>query len=212
MGNVSETWQNNESRSWAQNMTANGTLGAQSQVAVPLKQVPGPVELAMQGGTLARNGTLHAAAATPPAWCIVAPWHPLCWQPAPQPGRGSIMTLYHQTGSEAGESILRTGFRAGRVGLCGGGIYFAETALATYTKAVGPDSQRGFIIEARVDLGRIARMSRLCTSPSFPILDGTPVADHLREHNADSLAFNPGDGMEHIIADSSRVLSMRRYP
>jgi len=124
-----------------------------------------------------------------------------------------VRTLYHQTSPGAGAQILRSGFRPGRVGYCGGGIYFAETPQATDGKARGPDSHKGFIIEAVVDLGRVRHMPYTCTSSRLDIrhMDRSPVGGRLRQWGCDSLAFNPGDGMEHVIADPGRVLSTRRY-
>mmetsp|Transcript_11330 Transcript_11330/g.30917 ORF Transcript_11330/g.30917 Transcript_11330/m.30917 type:complete len:235 (-) Transcript_11330:12-716(-) len=123
---------------------------------------------------------------------------------------GQILTLYHMTSPARGRSILRSTFRPGRAGYCGGGIYFARTPRATYTKT----ATQGFIIEARVDIGRVKHLAeKHCTSgPRAPkILDNRRVADHLRHWHADSIIFNPGDGDEVVIADSHRVISMRHW-
>eukprot|EP00913_Durusdinium_trenchii_P017637 g16576.t1 len=77
---------------------------------------------------------------------------------------GNIRYLYHQTSTSAGPKILNGGFRRGHIGWCGGGIYFALSAWSTYHKAVGLDSAHGFIIEAKVDLGRTKYMPAYCTS------------------------------------------------
>ena len=49
-----------------------------------------------------------------------------------------VLTLYHQTSPDACHSIIRTGFRPGHDGWCGGGIYFALSPQATKTKSHHP--------------------------------------------------------------------------
>jgi len=117
--------------------------------------------------------------------------------------RGRVVTVYHQTSKEIGELILKTSFKPGNSGWCGGGIYFAMTPEATYTKAIGADSHQGFIIEVRVDLGRTKRLSKTC--------DGSMTGAKLQSEGYDSLTFNPGDGDEVVIYSADRVLSMRQY-
>lgn len=151
-----------------------------------------------------------------PYTCYYMPWLPMCKTSASSSGTGSgtVLTLYHATSPEAGASILRSGFRAGHVGYCGGGIYFATSPLATLGKAVGPDSHQGFMIEARVNLGRVKYISKpSCTSPRLGVrdLDSTPLSRYLHDWHSDSVTFNPGDGVEYAIADPSRVLSTKQY-
>lgn len=123
---------------------------------------------------------------------------------APTPAlRGHIMTLYHQTSKEIGELILKSSFKSGSSGWCGGGIYFAKTPEATFTKAIGANSHQGFIIEARVDLGRMKQLTRTC--------DGSMTGAKLQSEGYDSLTFNPGDGDEFVIYSADRVLSTRHY-
>ena len=134
--------------------------------------------------------------------------------------RGRVLTLYHQTSVSAGYAILRSGFRRGHIGFCGGGIYFATSKGATYGKAVGVDSHHGFIIQAQVDVGRVHTKGRYCTSSprcmSLPLqqcvrcLDHGFHGGHWSGEGYDSVSFNPGDGTEYMIWDKSRVLSMRR--
>ncbi|CAK9071040.1 unnamed protein product [Durusdinium trenchii] len=71
------------------------------------------------------------------------------WTPAPDQSGGSsggncdniqgsqdqVMTVYHQTGCDIGPLILKEGFHLGKVGWCGGGVYFAMSPKATVTKA-----------------------------------------------------------------------------
>lgn len=121
----------------------------------------------------------------------------------------SIKTLYHQTSSSRGHSILATGFRPGHVGYCGGAIYFAETKKATNGKAIGPDSHKGFMIEVEVDVGRVLHASKWCDRtkppPSHPVWDGPK----LKKAGYDSITFNPGDGAEWVIYNNSSVISMK---
>lgn len=126
---------------------------------------------------------------------------------------GRVVNLYHQTNAEAGHSILAHGFRPGHEGYCGGGIYFADNPISTYTKAVGADSHQGFFIEARVDLGRERHIEKpSCFSPkvSKEHLSRRSTASYLHEYNADSFNFNPWDGTEYVIADPRRVLAVRQ--
>eukprot|EP00444_Apocalathium_aciculiferum_P027455 CAMPEP_0183442652 /NCGR_PEP_ID=MMETSP0370-20130417/88956_1 /TAXON_ID=268820 /ORGANISM="Peridinium aciculiferum, Strain PAER-2" /LENGTH=243 /DNA_ID=CAMNT_0025632351 /DNA_START=74 /DNA_END=805 /DNA_ORIENTATION=+ len=121
------------------------------------------------------------------------------------PAKPNVLTLYHQTSAELGPLILKTGFRLGKHGWCGGGIYFAVTPEATFTKAIGQDSHTGYIIEATVDVGKVKIASAAC--------------DHLWEMNAtrltalgfDSISFDPADGDEYVVYTASRVLTTRHY-
>lgn len=129
-----------------------------------------------------------------------------CGSHVPSPsysGPHNIMKLYHQTGHGVGRLILGSGFRRGRSGWCGGAIYFATSRKATYTKAIGPDSHKGFMIEATVDVGRVKHRGRHC---------GGMSAGKLARWGYDSITFNPGDGPEYVIYSPSRVLSMRQVP
>jgi len=128
--------------------------------------------------------------------------------------RGKIVTGYHQTSYRAGRSILRHGFRPGHVGYCGGGIYFASSPMATYGKAIGPDSHWGFIIKAKIALGRSKFISRpSCMSPRLGVasLSRRSAAHYLARYHADSFSFNPLDGLEYVVADPRRVVSMHQY-
>jgi len=126
---------------------------------------------------------------------------------------GRVVTGYHQTSAAAGRAILRSGFRSGHVGYCGGGIYFAASVWATSAKAIGPDSKHGFIIEAKIDLGRNRHMKNVCLSSRLGVksLSHTPTSRYLARMHADSFTFNPCDGTEYVIADPRRVISMKKY-
>mmetsp|Transcript_14904 Transcript_14904/g.43538 ORF Transcript_14904/g.43538 Transcript_14904/m.43538 type:complete len:323 (+) Transcript_14904:68-1036(+) len=124
-------------------------------------------------------------------------------RPSLGPGHGRVLTLYHQTGRSIGPQILRSGFRPGSRGWCGGAIYFAMTPEATNRKAIGPDSHKGYIIEAQVDVGRVKHMSRTC--------DRHMTDNRLRGMHFDSIQFNPGDGDEYVVYTPHRVISMRHY-
>lgn len=120
---------------------------------------------------------------------------------------GAVVTLYHQTGCEQGPLILAEGFKLGRLGWCGGGIYFATTPGATETKAIGIDSKKGFMIEVQVAVGRILRGDNTCKVNGMQLI-GSP----LHQAGYDTVLFNPGDGDEYVVYCSSQILSMKRYP
>lgn len=118
--------------------------------------------------------------------------------------RGPIRTLYHQTSHEIGELILKEGFKPGSRGWCGGAMYFATSPRATITKASGLNSNRGFMVEAEVYLGKVKHMPSWC--------DMQMTGDKLWKEGYDSIVFNPIDGDEHVIYNSSQVLATRRFP
>jgi len=123
--------------------------------------------------------------------------------PAPAPaGHQKILTLFHQTSAEAAELIVQNGFRPGTQGWCGGGIYFATSIEATNTKAIGPDSHKGQMLQAQVNVGKVKYMSASCDRG----LSGQQVANE----GYDSVSFNPGDGQEYIVYDKNHVLSVKK--
>jgi len=133
----------------------------------------------------------------------------------------NLKTLYHITNPEAGASILKSAFRPGSRGWCGGGIYFAPDPTECWHKAAPGMLTKGiFMIEAVVDVGSAKTMSNTCTSPSFCTLtnivycgcDSKNRGSELKSQGYDSMTFNPGDGVEYIIWDPSRVKSMKRIP
>merc|ERR1711920_791303 len=96
------------------------------------------------------------------------------------------------TSPKRGSLILLMGFRPGSQGWCGPAIYFAKTPQDTYHKAIGPDSHKGFIIEAQVDLGRSLRLGRQCTR--YQRFSQTRNGGRY-----DSIVFNPADGDEFVV-------------
>jgi len=114
-----------------------------------------------------------------------------------------LLTLYHQTSPDIAKLILNSAFRVGTQGWCGGGIYFANSPADTETKAIGPDSHKGFIIEALVDVGHVLDMNSTC--------DRQMSGPKLWARHYDSIRFDPGDGMEFVVYESDRVLSMKAY-
>jgi len=135
-----------------------------------------------------------------------------------------VWTLYHATSPEIGALILKQGFKPGRIGWCGGGIYFANTMEATTHKAIGVDSHQGFIIEANVSVGNVVFKPWHCLTDLQCLRSATKhgscqstrtaedIASDLRGQGHDSIVFNPGDGNEIVIYNSSQVLSMRHVP
>jgi len=135
-----------------------------------------------------------------PPTCTWMPWLPNCYVPK---HIGGVMTLYHQTSMDIGPKILKEGFRPGKSGFCGGAIYFASNPAATYTKALGPQSHQGYIIEAKVDMGRVKFVKGWC--------DNHMTREKLKQEGFDSITFNPGDGEEFVIYSPRRVKSMRHF-
>ena len=131
-----------------------------------------------------------------------------------------VLTLYHQTSQSAGRSILKHGFRPGHVGWCGAGIYFAMSPAATSQKIKGPDSHGGFMIEAKVDVGRVKHMPWHCTTspgcnhhPFAKCQDRSNRGGWLSRQGYDSINFQPDPyGQEYVIFDKKRVVSMKGYP
>jgi len=111
---------------------------------------------------------------------------------------GGVKTMYHMTSPSAAEAILASSFRPGSSGWCGGAIYFSPTPNIPDSK-LGPDSQRGAIIEAQVDLGTMRHLNSACLNQEEA------------RNCCDSITFNPGDGEEYLVFSADRVISMSRY-
>ncbi|OLP92019.1 hypothetical protein AK812_SmicGene26215 [Symbiodinium microadriaticum] len=92
----------------------------------------------------------------------------------------------------------------GSDGHCGGAIYFALSPQATKTKAIGNDSKSGCMIEVKVDVGRVKYEGSRCGHKW--------TKQEFLQTGYDSIRFDPGDGDELVIYDSSRVKSMRIIP
>eukprot|EP00440_Ansanella_granifera_P028237 gb/GFBE01030683.1/.p1 GENE.gb/GFBE01030683.1/~~gb/GFBE01030683.1/.p1 ORF type:complete len:333 (+),score=40.66 gb/GFBE01030683.1/:1-999(+) len=118
---------------------------------------------------------------------------------------GPVMTLYHTTSPGIANEILRSNFKPGRAGWCGGAIYFINTPVLPRSKYAPGITQSGAIIEARVRMGKIARMGRHCDG-----MGGRGV-HAASSHGYNSIIFNPGDGDEFIVWHSSQIISKRRY-
>jgi len=115
------------------------------------------------------------------------------------------MTLYHTTSPEVAELILESGFKPGSEGWCGGAIYFLDTPILPKSKYSPTTTKDGAILEAKVDMGRMVTMDKKC-SAGYGLGVRAAVAK-----GYDSVSFNPGDGVEYVIADNSRVRSVTRY-
>jgi len=120
------------------------------------------------------------------------------------PAQGKILTGYHQTSPNVCKLIVNSAFRPGSDGHCGGAIYFALSPQATKTKAIGNDSKSGCMIEAKVDVGRVKYEGPRCGHKW--------TKQEFLQTGYDSIRFDPGDGNELVIYDSSRVKSMRIIP
>mmetsp|Transcript_48470 Transcript_48470/g.127982 ORF Transcript_48470/g.127982 Transcript_48470/m.127982 type:complete len:269 (+) Transcript_48470:95-901(+) len=115
----------------------------------------------------------------------------------------NVKTLYHMTSPMICRMILTSGFRAGSEGWCGGAIYFAEDPAAVKTKAIGTQSHWGCLLEVYVDLGKVLQLGPQC--------DKSMTGAKLAAMGYNSITFNPGDGNEYIIYDTSRVLGSKVY-
>eukprot|EP00443_Scrippsiella_acuminata_P017133 CAMPEP_0115173778 /NCGR_PEP_ID=MMETSP0270-20121206/3499_1 /TAXON_ID=71861 /ORGANISM="Scrippsiella trochoidea, Strain CCMP3099" /LENGTH=251 /DNA_ID=CAMNT_0002586597 /DNA_START=16 /DNA_END=771 /DNA_ORIENTATION=- len=113
----------------------------------------------------------------------------------------NIKTGYHLTSPAICQAILAEGFRPGHGGWCGGAIYFAASHKTVWTKAIGTQSHTGCMLQVKVDMGRMKTMGPKC--------DMSMDAAKLAELKADSIKFNPGDGIEYVIFDPARVVSVK---
>ena len=120
------------------------------------------------------------------------------------PAQGKIVTGFHQTSPDVCKLIVNSAFRPGSDGHCGGAIYFALSPQATKTKAIGNDSKSGCMIEVKVDVGRVKYEGPRCGHKW--------TKQEFLQTGYDSIRFDPGDGDELVIYDSSRVKSMRIIP
>merc|ERR1719323_2563367 len=120
-----------------------------------------------------------------------------------QCGDRRVLTLYHQTSSHVCDLIIQSNFRVGKVGWCGGGIYFAMDAPATNTKCIGPQSKKGCILQVRVDVGRTWFKGKFCNR--------SMLGKDVLAAGYDSVSFDPSDGQEYAVYENSRILSIRRY-
>ena len=80
----------------------------------------------------------------------------------------------------------------------------ARSPEATKTKAIGNDSKSGCIIKAMVDVGRVKHEGANCGHKW--------TKQEFLQTGYDSIRFDPGDGDEIVIFDSSRVKSMSIIP
>lgn len=113
---------------------------------------------------------------------------------------GGTMTLYHQTSPALGRLILRSGFRPGSAGWCGGAIYFATSPGATTRKAIGAQSHKGFMLRCQVSVGKMKNLDRRCSGGRQALGSGY------------SVHFNPGDGDEFVVSNGGRVRGCTGYP
>jgi len=114
-----------------------------------------------------------------------------------------VLTLYHQTSPHICDLIIQSNFLAGKVGWCGGGIYFAMDAQATNNKCIGPQSNKGCILQVRVDVGRTWFKGKTCNR--------SLLGKDVLAAGYDSVSFDPSDGQEYAIYQNRQVLSIRRY-
>jgi len=149
------------------------------------------------------------------SWKVTNPshrdWQDLAWDTAwgtiwAQPwnwghaAESDVVTLYHQTSRDAARSILKGGFRPGKRGACGGGIYFATTPEGTYRKNTGAGRHRGVILEAKVHVGKVATDTK-CV--------GSMTGEKLWKQHFGSISFDKGT--EFVVYSPKQVASVRIY-
>lgn len=66
---------------------------------------------------------------------------------------------YHATSRENAENIYKEGFKCGKSGWFGGGIYFAEKPKCAYNKALS--SPKNAIIVVTLNLGRVKELTHI---------------------------------------------------
>lgn len=111
--------------------------------------------------------------------------------------KGSVKKLYHQTNPQAAEAIIASQvFFPGKVGILGGGIYFAASVSDTDRKA----ESKGVILVADVSLGRIATFTA-----HYPKL----TLQELKKQGYDSSYIMMNSGPEYVVYDTSQVKNIR---
>ena len=112
--------------------------------------------------------------------------------------QSSEKTLFHQTNNQVANIILRSQtMLRGKMGLAGGGIYFAETAVATNHKA----HQKGRILKCQVRLGKIYTVGQ----------NGNPSITHqsLLKSGYDSVKIPRLGGVEYVVYNSDQVYNIQ---
>lgn len=111
---------------------------------------------------------------------------------------GPTMTLYHQTSAENAQLIIASQqMRRGSDGLCGGGIYFADSPSATDAKA----RSKGVVLRASVRLGRSKQVDDGDHGISF---------QSLLSDGYDSVISRRNTGTEYVVYNHDQVSDIRR--
>lgn len=138
--------------------------------------------------------------------------------PPPQASHSSnIKTLYHTTSRGIANLILNSNFKPGSQGWCGGAVYFMDYPGLPKSKEDPLTTQRGAIVEARVDLGKVCQSTRNknCRESRrgtcCPMLGGGHGIQGAAAAGCGSILWNPGDGNEYVIWDTRRILSRKIY-
>eukprot|EP00931_Biecheleriopsis_adriatica_P024558 TRINITY_DN15268_c0_g1_i2.p1 TRINITY_DN15268_c0_g1~~TRINITY_DN15268_c0_g1_i2.p1 ORF type:complete len:381 (+),score=65.13 TRINITY_DN15268_c0_g1_i2:98-1144(+) len=131
----------------------------------------------------------------------------------------NIQTMYQMTSPENAKSILGSKIHAGHVGWCGGAIYLMSQPFLARSKWDPKTTTSGAWLEIQVDMGKMCRMSRppncndgatgwCCKGPGQENHYGTKGATAA---GCNSIIFNPGDGDEWNIWDSSLIKSKKLH-
>jgi len=128
----------------------------------------------------------------------------------------NVMTLYHSTSLAAAESIVAGNFKAGRMGWCGGAVYFMDYPGLPAWKKNPKSTQVGAVVKATVDMGKMCEIvkadgcddgdsGKCCPAPHSGRGHGVEAA---QAAGCNSIKWTqPGDLPEYIIWEPERVLS-----
>lgn len=128
----------------------------------------------------------------------------------------NIMTLYHSTSLAAAKSIVAGDFKPGRMGWCGGAVYFMDYPGLPAWKKNPKSTQVGAVVEAQVDMGKMCEIvkkvgcddgdsGKCCPAPHSGHGHGVEAA---QAAGCNSIKWiQPGDLPEYIIWEPARVLS-----
>jgi hypothetical protein len=117
---------------------------------------------------------------------------------------GQLLHLYHQTTMEACPLILATGFRRGKPGLLGAGIYFCEKKEITAWKAL----HWGCMVEVLVQVGHVKDIGDGQVAHNGQSRD---LGIELGTKGYDSMTTNL-DGIEWAVYYKDQVVDMIAYP
>merc|ERR1712125_283771 len=109
------------------------------------------------------------------------------------------MTLYQLTSPENAKSILKTPYRPGNSGWCGGAIYLLDHPNLPKSKYNPHTTTDGTYVELQVKMGKMCTMKRTCNDGAsgkcctYPQTGGKGVVG-AQNAGCNSIQWDPGDG------------------